>query len=303
MMKSLWAIVLVSLQVMAFEYSLTPSKVNKNVYCYFGKPEVMNTENNGNMVNSCFVDAGTSWLLIDSGPSYMYAKEALLHVNKIKKMPVRFVINTHVHDDHWLGNGYFASHGATIIGSLMFKENFHSDETPRMAQRISPKAYAGTVPTIASKFISQDESLDIGSLHVKLINVDYKAHTQSDLLVYIPKIKTLFTGDLLFNDRLPSLRDGDINGWIKALEMIKSMDLETIVGGHGDITDIKALDLTYGYLSTLRNAIRNAIEDEMDISEALELITMLKYKDVALFDVMHRQNVEVAYRMLEWESE
>jgi len=167
-MKSLWAIVLVSLQVMAFEYGLTPSKVNENVYCYFGKPEVMNTENNGNMVNSCFVDAGTSWLVIDSGPSYMYAKEALLHVNTIKKMPVEFVINTHVHDDHWLGNGYFASHGATIIGSFVFEENFHSDETPRMAHRISPKAYAGTVPTIPTKFISLDESLDIGSLHVKL---------------------------------------------------------------------------------------------------------------------------------------
>ena len=303
MMKSLWAIVLVSLQVMAFEYGLTPSKVNENVYCYFGKPEVMNTENNGNMVNSCFVDAGTSWLVIDSGPSYMYAKEALLHVNTIKKMPVEFVINTHVHDDHWLGNGYFASHGATIIGSFVFEENFHSDETPRMAHRISPKAYAGTVPTIPTKFISLDESLDIGSLHVKLINVDYKAHTHSDLLVYIPKIKTLFSGDLLFNDRLPSLRDGDINGWIKALEMIKSMDLETIVGGHGNITDIKALDLTYGYLTILRDEIRKAIKDEMDITEALELITMEKYKDVALFDVMHRQNVEVAYRMLEWESE
>ncbi len=303
MMKFLWATVLVSLQAMAFEYGLTPSKVNENVYCYFGKPEVMNTENNGNMVNSCFVDAGSSWLVIDSGPTYMYAKEALLHVNAIKKMPVKFVINTHVHDDHWLGNGYFASQGATIVGSSVFETDIHSDETPRMAHRISPEAYAGTVPTIATHTISKNETLAVGVLHVKLINVDYKAHTQSDLLVYIPQLSTLFGGDLIFNDRLPSLRDGDLRGWIKALEMIQAMDIKTIIGGHGDITDIKSLDLTYGYLTTLRDAIIKALDEELDISEALDVIIMHEYKNVALFDVMHRQNVEVAYRMLEWDSE
>ncbi len=303
MKKILLAIVLVNLQVLAFEYGLTPVKVNESIYCYFGKPEIMNKENNGNMVNSCFVDMGTSWLVIDSGPSYMYAKEALLHVNKIKKMPVKFVINTHIHDDHWLGNGYFASHGATIIGSMLFKKEIHSDETPRMAHRISSEAYANTVPTIPSRFVSKDENLDIASLHVKLINVDYKAHTNGDLLVYIPKIKTLFVGDLLFNDRLPSLRDGDINGWLKALEMIKTMNTRTLIGGHGDITNKKALDLTYEYLTKLREKVRKALEEEKDISEALESITMKEYEDTALFDVMHKQNVEVAYRMLEWESE
>jgi len=302
-MKLLWATVLASAQLLAFEYGLTPSKVNESVYCYFGKPEVMDTKNNGNMVNSCFVDMGKSWLVVDSGPSYMYAKEALLHVNRIKKMPVTFVINTHVHDDHWLGNGYYASHGATVVGSFVFKTHFHPGETTRMEHRISPTAYADTVPTIPTRLVHEDETLELGHYHVKLINVDYKAHTERDLLVYIPEMKTLFAGDLVFNDRLPSLRDGDINGWIKALEMIKSMNVKTIIGGHGDITDTKALDLTYGYLSMLRDEVRQAIEDGMDITEALESITMLKYKDIGLFDVMHRQNVEVAYRMLEWEDE
>lgn len=302
-MKLFWATVLAGTQLLAFEYGLTPSKVNESVYCYFGKPEVMDTKNNGNMVNSCFVDTGTSWLVVDSGPSYMYAKEALLHVNQIKKMPVKFVINTHIHDDHWLGNGYYASHGATVVGSFVFKTHFHSGETPRMAHRISPTAYAGTVPTIPTQFVHKNETLEVGNYHIKLINVDYKAHTEHDLLVYIPQIKTLFAGDLVFNGRIPSLRDGDINGWIKALEMIQSLDVNNIIGGHGNITDKKALDLTYGYLTTLRKEIRKAIDDGMDISEALESITMAKYKDVALYDVMHRQNVEVAYRMLEWEDE
>jgi glyoxylase-like metal-dependent hydrolase (beta-lactamase superfamily II) len=302
-MKPLWATVLASAQLLAFEYGLTPSKVNDSVYCYFGKPEVMDTKNNGNMVNSCFVDTGKSWLVVDSGPSYMYAKEALLHVNSIKKMPVKFVINTHVHDDHWLGNNFYATQGATVVGSFVFKTHFHPGETPRMAHRISPTAYAGTVPTIPERLISEDETLHVGNLEVKLINVDDKAHTQRDLLVYIPKIKTLFAGDLIFNERLPSLRDGDIKGWIKALDAIKAMNLDTIIGGHGIVTSSASVEMTYNYLTELRDGIREAIAADRGIEETLQTLTMKKYKDVGLYDIMHRQNVEVAYRMLEWEDE
>ncbi len=63
--------VLVNLQVLAFEYVLMASKVNENVYYYFGKPEVIDKENNANVLKSCFVDLGWNRLFIDSNPSYM----------------------------------------------------------------------------------------------------------------------------------------------------------------------------------------------------------------------------------------
>jgi glyoxylase-like metal-dependent hydrolase (beta-lactamase superfamily II) len=301
-MRIFWAIVLAALQASAFEYGLTPVKVNENVYCYFGKPEVMDSHNNGNMVNSCFVDTGSSWLVVDSGPSYMYAKEALLHVNAIKTMPVSHVINTHIHDDHWLGNGYFASLGAKVVGSSMFK-NINLQETPRMAQRISAHAYKNTVPTIPTALIEHNQSMQINTMHIEILHVNHKAHTQSDLLVYIPAIKTLFSGDLIFNERTPSLRHGNLKGWITALETIKAMPLTTLVGGHGTATTAQAVNMTYDYLVGLRNEVKKALDEGIDIEDALQIITMSEYKNIALYDVMHRQNVEVAYRMMEWENE
>ncbi len=302
-MKSFWIILIAVNSLFAFEYGLKPTKVGEGVYCFFGKPEVMDTKNNGNMVNSCFVDTGKSWLVIDSGPTYLYAKEAHGSVNKIKKMPVTHVINTHTHDDHWLGNGYYLSVGATILGSAEFKDLLNANETPRMEQRISPKAYSLTVPTIPASLISQDEMLNINDMKIKIIYVDYKAHTNSDLFVYIPKLKALFGGDLIFNDRILSLRDGNINGWIKILEKIKEMDLNIIVGGHGELSDISALDMTYNYLKELRTEVLEALDKEIEIDEAVEKIKMQKYKDIALYELMHRQNVEVTYRMMEWENE
>ena len=302
-MRSLGLLLMTATLVFAFEYGLAPVKVNEKVYCFFGKPEVMDTINNGNMVNSCFVDTGKSWLVIDSGPTYLYAQEAHRSVNMIKDMPVSYVINTHTHDDHWLGNGYFLSVGATILGSAEFKDLLNANETPRMARRISPEAYSSTVPTIPTQLIRKDEQLSINKMDIQIFYVDHKAHTQNDLFVYIPEIKALFGGDLIFNDRLPSLRDGDITGWIKMLEKMKKMDLNTVVGGHGELTDVSALEMTYAYLSELRDEVQDAMDKELEIDEAVKTIKMKKYKDIAFYNEIHRQNVEVTYRMLEWASE
>lgn len=302
-MKSLGLFLSTTVLLSAFEYGLKPEKVNESVYCFFGKAEVMDTKNNGNMVNSCFVDTGKSWLVIDSGPTYLYAKEAYSAMKKIKNTPVSHVINTHVHDDHWLGNGFYLSLGANILGSFEFKNHVNIFQTTRMARRISPEAYASTVPAIPLHLIHGDETLNIGSMKIEVIYVDYKAHTQNDLFVYIPKIKTLFGGDLIFNDRLPSLRDGNIKGWIKALDKIKKMDVKTVVGGHGELTKSTALEMTYSYLTQLRTKVQDALDNGMEIDEAIEKIKMKEYQDIAFYDAIHRQNIEATYRMLEWENE
>jgi len=212
------------------------------------------------------------------------------------------VINTHTHDDHWLGNGYYKSIGATILGSFEFS-NLSNDNSPRMQLRISPKVYALTVPTLPTFLISKDEKLRLDSMDVQILHVNYKAHTNSDLLVYIPQIKTIFCGDLIFNDRIPSMRDGDVSGWIKILQHVKEMKLTTVVGGHGDITDSTSADIILGYLTELKAKVQTALKDELEIDEAIDNIKMKKYKNLALFEMMHRQNVEVTFRMLEWENE
>ena len=286
----------------AFEYGLKPEKVNDNVYCFFGKPEVMNTQNNGNMVNSCFVDLGEKWLVIDPGPTFAYAKEAWSKISAIKKMPVASVINTHVHDDHWLGNGFYKELGIKIIGSAAFKDEPKVEMT-RMQMRISKEAFSKTTQEFPTIFVEDEKILNIDGKTVHLINVNKKAHTDSDLLVYIPEDKTIFVGDLVFNDRLPSIRDGNLKGWIESLDEIRSMDVLFVIGGHGKIVDKSSIDMTYNYIKTLRDRVATLLEDGEDIGDVVNMVEMKEYKNVNFYDSMHRQNVEIAYRMLEWGSE
>ncbi len=89
------------------------------------------------MVNSCFVNMGTSYLVIDSGPTFQYAKQAYDKIKQIDNLPISYVINTHTHDDHWLGNSYYKTLNTKIIGSSAFKE-LPKAELTRMQRRISP---------------------------------------------------------------------------------------------------------------------------------------------------------------------
>ena len=302
-MKSLGILLTAVTLLSAFEYDLKPEKVNDKVYCFFGKAEVINTQNNGNMVNSCFADLGNKWLAIDSGPTFAYAKEAFGKIEAIKKMPVAAVIDTHVHDDHWLGNGFYLSQGTEVFGPSAFKKEVDPSAATRMERRVSKEAYALTTPKLPTTFVDQNMTLHIDGNEIRLIKVARKAHTSGDILVYLPKMQTLFCGDVVFNDRLPSLRDGDINGWIATLEMIKAMPLKSIIGGHGKAVGRDAADMTYRYLVELRSEVKAAIDDDIGIGNAVRTIKMPAFSSVGLYNEMQAQNVEAAYRTLEWSDE
>lgn len=301
-MKSLLILSVLIHSLLAFDYSLEPKKVNEATHCFFGLSEVMDEHNNGNMSNSCFVNMGDSYLVIDSGPTYSYASQAHEQMKQIKDLPISFVINTHVHDDHWLGNSYYNEIGIEIIGSSAFKNEPKVDVT-RMQRRISKEAYLKTTQEFPNVFVEKEKILKINEKEIHLISVNKKAHTKSDLLVYIPSEKMIFVGDLVFNDRIPSIRDGNLQGWIEALDNIAEMDVDFIMGGHGKIVDRSSIDMTYNYIKTLQERVKSLIKDGEEIADVVNMVKMEEYKDINFYDSMHRQNVEIAYRMLEWEVE
>jgi cyclase len=301
-LKSLLICVVFIHSLLAFDYNLKPEKVSAETHCFFGLPEVMDEHNNGNMVNSCFFNMGTSYLVIDSGPTYSYAFQAYEKMKKINNLPISYVINTHVHDDHWLGNAYYEELGVKIIGSNEFS-NETKVEMTRMQKRISPDAYVKTRQVFPTIFVNDENVLNIDEKKVYIKSVNKKAHTNSDLLIHIPDGKIVFVGDLVFNDRLPSIRDGNLNGWIDSLDEVRTMDVDYIVGGHGEIVDRTSIDMTYNYLKMLRDRVSMLIEDGVNIADAVNMLKMQEFKDVNFYDSMHRQNVEIAYRMMEWGSE
>lgn len=287
--------------LLGYDYTLKPEKVNATTYCFFGLAEAMDEHNNGNMVNSCFVNMGESYLIIDSGPTYKFAKQAYTKMKEIQALPISFVINTHTHDDHWLGNAYYRELGVDILGSKEFANEPKVQET-RMQKRITKEAYKGTTQVFPNLFIEGEKTLEIDGKKVIIKSVNKKAHSKSDLYIYIPEYVTVFAGDLVFNERIPSIRDGNLRNWIEALDTVKSMDAQYIIGGHGKLVDKHSVDATYKYLSELAEGVSLALEEGADITQTLDSVKMEDFKDFKMYDTLHRQNIETAYRILEWEE-
>jgi glyoxylase-like metal-dependent hydrolase (beta-lactamase superfamily II) len=288
----------------AFDYKLQPKKVSDNVWCFLGALEGPSKENAGNMVNTCYIKTDDSFVVIDSGPSYQYAKQAYAAMKNIADLPAKTVISTHSHDDHWLGNSYYKEQfNAKIIGPQLINDDFKEGEKTRMFKILPPSAIKGTKIIPVDEVPSKTLTFSIGNEDFEIIGVGSKAHTMEDFFIYMPKRKVLFAGDLAMNGRITSNRDGSLLGQLKAIEMMKEKEYETFIPGHGLDTSKTGMDDAEKYFTLLHERIKEALENEVEMTELAETIPMDEFKDRAMFDTLNGRNVQEAFTELEFSEE
>jgi glyoxylase-like metal-dependent hydrolase (beta-lactamase superfamily II) len=291
------SVIVVSLN--AFDYGLHPKKVAENVYCFFGTLENITPKNGGNIVNICFVQTKEGFVVIDSGPTYDYASQAYEQMQKIAKLPAKYVIVTHDHDDHWQGNSFYKSKGALLIGSKTYEQNVVAGMPTRMHRILGDALYGKTKIVKLDTVVEENLSVALGDELFLIRQLVPIAHTKGDLIVYMPHKKVLFAGDLVFNDRLTSLRDGSILGSLEALKKIDAYHAKVIVGGHGYRTDANATKSLEGYLAQMKKEILEAQDHDIGLEEITQKVTMPAYQKMKLYSVLHARNVTDAYRELE----
>ena len=163
------------------------------------------------------------------------------------------------------------------------------------------EAFAGSAivkPTVA---VTDHMDIDIGGRILQL-NAYPAAHTNTDITVTDLASATVWTGDLLFVDRTPSI-DGDIKGWINIIDQLKELPAKQLIPGHGNIPiDWKAaLEKEKRYLSTLLADIRGSIKKGIIMETTMETAAASEKDQWLLFDIVNRRNVNLLYPALEWE--
>jgi len=287
--------------LLGFDYKLEPAKVAKDVYCFFGKSEAITKENGGHIANCCYVLTRDGYVVIDSGPTYAFGAQAYAKMKLISPQKVKYVINTHKHDDHWLANGFYKEQGAVIVGPGSLADSVEQ-ETTRIERIVTKDAYLKTKIVYADEYVDQVKVLKVADTTFIIKKLTPVGHTDGDLVVYIPS-KIIFTGDLVFNDRVLSLRDGDLKGWLNALDKIEALDWKVLISGHGEIMDKSALELTRNYLQDLQKEVREALDEDVELVDVTEKVRLEKYKNMNMYKLLHNQNVLKAYQILEFEEE
>lgn len=287
-----------------FDYKLKPQKVSENIWCFFGKTEVPSKENGGFMANSCYIKAKDSYILIDTGANYNFAKQAYEAMQKIEDLKVSTIIITHEHDDHWMGNNFYKDRfNSTIYAPKSINENYNENSKPRIFEILDKNEMENTKVIKADVVVSDEKVINISDKTIKIIPTKLTAHTKDDLIVYLPDEKVIFTGDIIMNQRVTSNRDGSVIGTLKAIDLINSYDWNTLIAGHGTITDKKATDFTTKYFTLLKTRVLEAIEAGITADEISKVVTMDDFKDVAMFDELNSRNVFDAFRELEFYDE
>ena len=143
----------------------------------------------------------------------------------------------------------------------------------------------------ADVVVSDEKVINISDKTIKIIPTKLTAHTKDDLIVYLPDEKSYFTGDIIMNQRVTSNRDGSVIGTLKAIDLINSYDWNTLIAGHGTITDKKATDFTTKYFTLLKTRVLEAIEAGITADEISKVVTMDDFKDIAMFDELNSRNV------------
>ncbi|PUA20290.1 quinoprotein relay system zinc metallohydrolase 2 [Glaciimonas sp. PCH181] len=280
-------------------------QVANGVYVHQGVHEDFNENYHGDIANIGFVIGTDAVAVIDTGGSYKIGSSLKEAIRLISKLPIRYVINTHVHPDHIFGNAAFTNEHPTFIGHEKLPETMALRQDAYLRNLKSELGLAAEnsaviAPTITVS-IGKNLEIDLGK-RVLQLKAWPTAHTNTDLTVVDVSTKTLWTGDLLFVERAPSI-DGDIKGWLSAIAGLKNMPADLAIPGHGPVTKNKntALDNERRYLDLLLRDVRASIKNGEDMTKAMGTAAQDEKSHWVLFDAVNRRNVNLIYPVLEWE--
>ena len=136
--------------------------------------------------------------------------------------------------------------------------------------------FDGINPTPPTRTFEGRLDVLVGDKRVELRQVG-PAHTRGDILVHVPNDRTVFTGDILFIEGHPIIWVGPIGNWIDACNYMLSLDVETVVPGHGPITDKRGIEAVRDYLSYVRDEAKARFDTGMPVYEAALDISLADY--------------------------
>lgn len=284
------------------EYDLKPQKIDEGLWCVFGDLNPPTKENKGFVSNICWVEDKASLILLDAGPTAVFAKELENVIASTTKKKISYVVLTNYHDDRILAASYFQSHGAKIVAHAMIKTDIQKNpqKFERLITLLSKEQYVGTtLPHIDTVFDA--EHLDLGS--VILHKLSHTAETPSDIIAYMPRQKALFAGNILFGERALNYdKDSHINGWLEALEKIESFDVVHFIPGHGTKTDRSSFDVTKSYLTTLYKETKEAYENDVELEALTKTVPMKGFSWLINYDTRHMLNLYNLYEHFNFEK-
>lgn len=284
-------------------FQLRAESVVENVYAIVGPLGQRSADNDGLNASFGFIVTPKGVILIDSGASRLGAEKIAAAINKVTAQPVRWVINTGSQDHRWLGNAYFAGKGAEVIALARTAATQAEFATQHMAslQRFLGERMQGTKPLPAPQALAgESATLNLGGETLMLAYTD--AHFPGDIWVWLPRHNVMFSGDLVFVDRLLGvLPMSSVKKGQAAFRAMAALKPAWIVPGHGRVCDLaQAQHETGDYYDFLADKVGAAAKEMEPMDVTLDRYAeMPAFQHLDNYTGLHRANMNRAFTEFE----
>ncbi|MEQ1668517.1 MAG: MBL fold metallo-hydrolase [Sulfuriferula sp.] len=291
----------------AVSVPMKPIKVGAHSYYVQGMAGAASAVNQGYMSNAGFVVTPAGVVVFDALGTPSLATELVKQIRKITPLPIKYVIISHYHADHYYGLQVFKALGAESWAHKNGQGAIATEgAAERLAQRrevLSPWVDEHTQLLPADKWLDGDTDFELGGVHFKLSFVG-PAHSAEDMAMLVQEDGVLYTGDVVFRGRIPFVGDADSKLWLGALNKLIALKPRVMVAGHGAVSLKPALDLkfTRDYLEYVRKQMGQAVADLVPFDEAYVKTDWRAYAKMPAFEQANRPNAYNTYLLMEKES-
>jgi cyclase len=243
--------------------------------------------------NAGIVSLGSETLIFDTFLTPRAAQDLRAAAEQLTRQPVGWVVNSHWHGDHVLGNQVFAPPAAVIstsktrqlvakgvpaqietaqrqlpeqIQTLREQAESESDPAKRQAMLQGAAGLEGQLRVMQALKLTLpqltfDSRLDLhGSQRTATLLTYGEGHTESDAFLWLPDEGIVFAGDLVVIEGHPWMGHGNPDHWIGILDRMASLGVRAIVPGHGPVGTVEAIQPVQSYLRDIAQLVRDAVQ-------------------------------------------
>ena len=241
-------------------------------------------------------------LVIDTRQHPRDGQDLIDRIRKITDKPIKWVINSHFHGDHHLGDPPFKALGATFVAQR---------DTAALMQKTWPKEIARR-----QAFFKQH---DFDPAETRLVMPDVTFDTQmtirlggreavlmyfgpgqqaGDTFVLFPHARTLFTPGAFAKHSMPNMNfTPSVDNWIALLNKVAAMDVERILPAHGDVASCADVPELAAMLADEYATVKAAVDKGVDVDEAVKTLTLDQYKDWRNY-ARREQEIRALYELI-----